>query len=74
LPLTVPAFSVLWGQQDEVSHHKRRYRLNQLLEKLDSMGFHRSAISILIICSFCRYWYAVSLCEFSRFMSLVKDK
>ena len=24
--LTVPAFEALWGGQDEVSHHKRRYR------------------------------------------------
>jgi SAM-dependent methyltransferase len=38
LLLTVPAFPVLWGLQDEVSHHKRRYRLNQLLEKLASAG------------------------------------
>jgi len=37
LLLTVPAFPLLWGLQDEVSHHKRRYRLNQLLEKLDSI-------------------------------------
>jgi SAM-dependent methyltransferase len=34
LLLTVPAFPLLWGLQDEVSHHKRRYRLDQLLEKL----------------------------------------
>jgi len=35
LLLTVPAFPILWGLQDQVSHHKRRYRLKQLLEKLD---------------------------------------
>jgi len=35
LLLTVPAFPILWGLQDQVSHHKRRYRLVQLLEKLD---------------------------------------
>lgn len=33
LLLTVPAFPLLWGFQDEVSHHKRRYRLSQLLER-----------------------------------------
>jgi len=32
--ITVPAFSLLWGLQDDVSHHKRRYRLPELLEKL----------------------------------------
>ena len=35
LLLTVPAFRLLWGLQDEVSHHKRRYRLHQLLKALD---------------------------------------
>jgi len=34
LLLTVPAFPLLWGLQDEVSHHRRRYRINQLLERL----------------------------------------
>jgi SAM-dependent methyltransferase len=39
LLLTVPTFSVLWGLQDEVSHHKRRYRLGQLLKRLDEASF-----------------------------------
>jgi SAM-dependent methyltransferase len=34
LLLTVPAFSLLWGLEDAVSHHKRRYRLPELLGKL----------------------------------------
>ena len=34
LLLTVPAFPFLWGLEDDVSHHKRRYRLPDLLEKL----------------------------------------
>jgi len=34
LLLTVPAFSLLWGLEDDVSHHKRRYRLPEILEKL----------------------------------------
>ncbi len=34
LLLTVPAFRLLWGLQDEVSHHRRRYRLSDLLPKL----------------------------------------
>lgn len=28
--LTVPAFMSLWGQQDEISHHSRRYRAGQI--------------------------------------------
>jgi SAM-dependent methyltransferase len=35
LLLTVPAFRLLWGLEDDVSHHQRRYRLPELLEKLD---------------------------------------
>jgi SAM-dependent methyltransferase len=35
LLLTVPTFPILWGLEDEVSHHKRRYRLPELLEKLN---------------------------------------
>ena len=31
---TVPAFHLLWGLQDEVSHHRRRYRLRRLLKTL----------------------------------------
>lgn len=31
LLLTVPTFMSLWGVQDELSHHRRRYRLPQLL-------------------------------------------
>jgi SAM-dependent methyltransferase len=34
LLLTVPAFRLLWGLQDEVSHHKRRYTLRKLLKTL----------------------------------------
>jgi len=37
--ITVPAFSLLWGLQDDVSHHKRRYRLPELLEKLNQTNF-----------------------------------
>ena len=34
LLLTVPAFELLWGLQDEVGHHNRRYRLRDLLERV----------------------------------------
>ena len=32
--LTVPEFHLLWGLQDDVVHHKRRYRLHRLLKML----------------------------------------
>ncbi len=38
--LTVPAFPSLWGLQDIVSHHKRRYRKTQLIEKLMATDLH----------------------------------
>jgi SAM-dependent methyltransferase len=36
--LTVPAFSSLWGLQDDVSLHKRRYRLASLVEQVERAG------------------------------------
>jgi SAM-dependent methyltransferase len=34
--ITVPAFQSLWGLQDRQAFHKRRYRINQLLQVLGS--------------------------------------
>jgi SAM-dependent methyltransferase len=36
--ITVPAFPSLWGLQDRVSHHKRRYRIEPLLERVEGAG------------------------------------
>jgi SAM-dependent methyltransferase len=36
--LTVPAFSSLWGLQDRVAHHRRRYRLRPLLAAVRAAG------------------------------------
>lgn len=36
--ITVPAFQFLWGVQDEVSHHYRRYRLPHLVGLIKSSG------------------------------------
>jgi len=36
---TVPAFQSLWGDQDVVSHHFRRYRAPQLASRLRDAGF-----------------------------------
>ena len=36
--ITVPAFQSLWGLQDAVSHHKRRYRMRQLLGVIQNAG------------------------------------
>ena len=36
--ITVPAFQVLWGVQDEVGQHKRRYRASELLARTEAAG------------------------------------
>jgi hypothetical protein len=36
---TVPAYRFLWGPQDEISHHKRRYRAKELKARLEQAGF-----------------------------------
>ena len=37
--LFVPTFMFLWGLQDDVSHHRRRYRLSELRRVLEEAGF-----------------------------------
>ena len=37
--LFVPTFEFLWGLQDDVSHHRRRYRMSQLRRVLEEAGF-----------------------------------
>lgn len=36
--IAVPAFESLWGLQDVVAHHKRRYRLRPLLQRMRAAG------------------------------------
>jgi len=37
--LFVPTFMFLWGVQDDVSNHRRRYRLPELQRVLEQTGF-----------------------------------
>jgi len=37
--LTVPAFQFLWGRQDTISHHRRRYTRRQLATAVEAAGF-----------------------------------
>ncbi|HKO44554.1 MAG TPA: class I SAM-dependent methyltransferase [Pyrinomonadaceae bacterium] len=37
--LFVPTFMFLWGVQDDVSHHRRRYRLPELRKAVEQAGF-----------------------------------
>lgn len=36
---TVPAYNFLWGSNDEIAHHKRRYTKQDLTKKLEAAGF-----------------------------------
>ncbi len=42
---TVPAYPFLWGGQDILSYHKRRYWLKELREKIQASGFKIKKIS-----------------------------
>ena len=39
LIITVPAYQWMWGVQDEVAHHFRRYNVSSLLKIVDSSSF-----------------------------------
>jgi SAM-dependent methyltransferase len=49
--LAVPAFMLLWGDQDAISHHFRRYRWPQLRERIQAAGLeplHHSYFNSLL--------------------------
>ena len=39
LLVTVPAFRFLWGPQDKISHHRRRYTAKDLGSRVEASGF-----------------------------------
>ncbi len=45
LVLTVPAFRWMWSSHDDVNHHKTRYNLRELREKLQDAGYEVQYIS-----------------------------
>jgi len=47
LLLTVPAFKFLWGRQDEISLHKRRYIASQVRARLQLAGFDVERLTYL---------------------------
>lgn len=38
--INVPAHKFLWSEHDEALHHKRRYKMNELVRKLEDAGFN----------------------------------
>ena len=43
--ISVPAYRFLWGPQDEISHHKRRYRAHQLENVISRAGLVAERVS-----------------------------
>lgn len=52
LCLTVPAYATLWGEQDEVRGHRRRYTASELRRKLNNSGFEVERVSYLVASGF----------------------
>ena len=52
LCLTVPAYSFLWGEDDEVRGHQRRYTTSELRRKLNNCGFHIQRATYFVATSF----------------------
>jgi SAM-dependent methyltransferase len=48
----VPAFMFLWGVQDDISHHRRRYTLGQLKRVMSQAGFEVTRASYVNISFF----------------------
>ena len=47
LLITVPAFPALWGTQDDVSHHRRRYTRRTLLALVRGAGFEVERLTFI---------------------------
>jgi SAM-dependent methyltransferase len=45
LLLSVPAYRYLWGLQDEVAHHKRRYVAREVRESVEAVGLEIARLS-----------------------------
>ena len=70
LLLFVPAFMFLWGVQDDVSNHRRRYTLPQLLSAVKEAGFSVESASYANISFFLPVLVVRSL---MRWLSLRAD-
>lgn len=52
LCLTVPAYSFLWGEGDELRGHQRRYSISELRRKLNTCGFQIQRASYFVASAF----------------------
>ena len=62
--VAVPAFQALWGLQDIVAHHKRRYRLRPLLRKMQAAGLTPRRYYYFNYLLFAPIWMARRLISF----------
>ncbi len=52
LCLTVPAYPLLWGEEDEARGHRRRYTATELRRKLNNAGFEVTRVSYVVASGF----------------------
>jgi SAM-dependent methyltransferase len=64
--ITVPAFESLWGVQDDVSHHKRRYRKRQLEARLRAAGLEGVEVFYFNYLLFFPIWLARQVIHYLR--------
>ena len=64
--ITVPAFRWLWGPQDDVSHHKRRYTRPELVRLLEGAGLELQKITYFNFLLFTPIWLGRLLIKLSR--------
>lgn len=64
--ITVPAFPSLWGLQDEVALHKRRYRLSPLLDLVRRVGLRPAETYYFNYLLFAPIWLARQVIRYAR--------
>ncbi|MDB5098503.1 MAG: hypothetical protein JWM80_2924 [Cyanobacteria bacterium RYN_339] len=64
--ITVPAFRWLWGPQDDVSHHKRRYTRRELVDLLERAGLEVERATYFNFFLFPAIWGGRALLKLSR--------
>ena len=66
LLLFVPTFMFLWGVQDDVSNHRRRYRLSELRQAVERAGFEVERTTYVNITFFLPIWLIRVLMRVTR--------
>lgn len=63
LLITVPAFPFLWGKNDELSHHYRRYTRASLSDVMHKVGFSVRKLSYTNLAAFAPVWVSRNIKE-----------